>query len=1126
MDIKELLKNYHTFSKEKKKLFEAMLKEKGIEITDYVILPQKREGNPIPASFAQRRLWFLEQFEPGSPLYIIPIAVKVKGKLNESLLEKTINTIVERHEVLRTSFKSIDGEVFQVIYNEAQIKIKQIDLSNEPNNENKLNEIILRENTEPFDLTQVPLIRVSLVKLNENEQVLLIPMHHIISDNWSTAVFVKELLEIYKALDKGEKINLDPLPIQYADFSVWQKDRFNKNIYEEQTDYWVSKLADSNEVLDIITDYKRPPVQTFNGSFELFEIPKDILVKLNQLAKRTDTTLFMILISAFQVMLYRYTNQDDINIGTPIANRNRAEIEGLIGFFINTLVLRADLSGNPTFNELLQRTKKISLEAYQNQDVPFEDIVDKLKLERNLSHTALFQTMFVLNNARMEKLELTGAEFEVLDTDTSTTKFDLVLSITENDNILKGKLEYNTDLFKSFTIKKLIESFIKILSEVANNPDLKLDEIELNEKEELPILVGEFYNTINDIDICSLIENTAKKYPNKTALSCKKEKTTYAELIIKVNSFAGYLQEKGIKQKDIVAVYLDRTIDYVISMLAIMKAGATYLPLDIDYPKERLKYLLNDSDAKFIISNNQYSTDLGKFDKEIINVLEYQSNENKTTINAKPQSDNTAYIIYTSGSTGNPKGVEVTHKVLANHVLIMQKHFNVTENDKELEFAAFNFDASIEQILVPLISGAELFIRGNDIWTTSEFTKIINEEKLTIINPPTVVWAELAKYWNENPDKAPNNQLKLCIAGGDEMKPDIIKLWMDSPMKSVRLLNAYGPTEGIITVSTAEINKIETEGLFRTPIGTPLPGRKFYIVDKNMKLLPKGFAGELCIGSELLAKGYLNNPEITKEKFVKNIFVENKMYRTGDLVRINENDNIEFIGRIDTQVKIRGFRIELGEIESILRSNDLVKDAIVNVHTENGDKILVAYLIVKNNQEFNSGDIKNYLKNKLPEYMVPSSFIKLDKFPTTPSGKIDKKALPKPEGVSPELKTEYVMPRTETEENISNIVADVLKINKVGVFDNFFELGGHSMLAMQVISRINDEFHVEISIKSLFENPTIDGISNAIFEAQILNQNEDELDELLKEIGGLSDEDTKTILADSNKQENNFEQNT
>ncbi len=1126
MDIKELLKNYHTFSKEKKKLFEAMLKEKGIEITDYVILPQKREGNPIPASFAQRRLWFLEQFEPGSPLYIIPIAVKVKGKLNESLLEKTINTIVERHEVLRTSFKSIDGEVFQVIYNEAQIKIKQIDLSNEPNNENKLNEIILRENTEPFDLTQVPLIRVSLVKLNENEQVLLIPMHHIISDNWSTAVFVKELLEIYKALDKGEKINLDPLPIQYADFSVWQKDRFNKNIYEEQTNYWVNKLADSNEVLDIITDYKRPPVQTFNGSFELFEIPKDILVKLNQLAKRTDTTLFMILISAFQVMLYRYTNQDDINIGTPIANRNRAEIEGLIGFFINTLVLRADLSGNPTFNELLQRTKKISLEAYQNQDVPFEDIVDKLKLERNLSHTALFQTMFVLNNARMEKLELTGAEFEVLDTDTSTTKFDLVLSITENDNILKGKLEYNTDLFKSFTIKKLIESFIKILSEVANNPDLKLDEIELNEKEELPILVGEFYNTINDIDICSLIENTAKKYPNKTALSCKKEKTTYAELIIKVNSFAGYLQEKGIKQKDIVAVYLDRTIDYVISMLAIMKAGATYLPLDIDYPKERLKYLLNDSDAKFIISNNQYSTDLGKFDKEIINVLEYQSNENKTTINAKPQSDNTAYIIYTSGSTGNPKGVEVTHKVLANHILIMQKHFNVTENDKELEFAAFNFDASIEQILVPLISGAELFIRGNDIWTTSEFTKIINEEKLTIINPPTVVWAELAKYWNENPDKAPNNQLKLCIAGGDEMKPDIIKLWMDSPMKSVRLLNAYGPTEGIITVSTAEINKIETEGLFRTPIGTPLPGRKFYIVDKNMKLLPKGFAGELCIGSELLAKGYLNNPEITKEKFVKDLFDENKIYRTGDLVRINENDNVEFIGRIDTQVKIRGFRIELGEIESILRSNDLVKDAIVNVHTENGDKILVAYLIVKNNHEFNSGDIKNYLKNKLPEYMVPSSFIKLDKFPTTPSGKIDKKALPKPEGVSPELKTEYVMPRTETEENISNIVADVLKINKVGVFDNFFELGGHSMLAMQVISRINDEFHVEISIKSLFENPTIDGISNAIFEAQILNQNEDELDELLKEIGGLSDEDTKTILADSNKQENNFEQNT
>ena len=974
--------------------------------------------------------------------------------------------------------------------------------------EEKLNEIVITESIKPFDLTRYPLFRIVMIRLNENEQVLLIPMHHIISDNWSTAVFVKELLQIYKALDKDEQIDLEPLPIQYADFSVWQLERFKKNLYEEQTNYWVKKLTNSNTVLDIITDYQHPAVQTFKGSFELFEISGDVFDKLIQLSKSTDSTLFMILISAFQIMLYRYTNQADQNIGTPIANRNRAEIESLIGFFINTLVIRGNLSGNPTFEELLKQIKKTSLEAYLNQDVPFEDIVDKLKLERDLSHTALFQAMFVLNNARMEKLKLPGIEFDVLDTDTKTTKFDLVLSITESEKILKGKFEYNTDLFKNFTIKKLIKAYQKILTEIAENSELHIEEIKLADEDNLSLLIGEVHDPVDGIDVCSLVEAAANKYPDKLAVSSKEQRVSYSELVGKINRLANHLIDKGVVHNDIVAVYFDRTTEYIISMLAIMKIGAVYLPLDVDYPTERLNYLLKDSEAKFIISKNEYFGDLENYDCQVIDSDKYESDDRVRPLISKPESGDSAYIIYTSGSTGKPKGVEVSHKALAHHTLIMQKHFNVTSDDKELEFAAFNFDASIEQILIPLVSGAQLFIRDNNIWTATEFTRIINEEKLTIINPPTVVWTELAKYWYENPDKAPSEQLKLCIAGGDEMKPDIIKMWMNSPMKSVRLLNAYGPTEGVITVSTAEVNELQIEKLFRTPIGRPLPSRKFYVVDKNMQILPKGFPGELCIGGEILASGYLRKPEVTKEKFIPCLFNTNKqnvMYRTGDLVRVNENDDIEFIGRIDTQVKLRGFRIELGEIESILRANDLIENAIVLLHDEDGNKFLAAYIITNNNEELNSGNLKNYLKNKLPEYMIPSSFIKLEKFPLTPSGKIDKKALPKPEDMKTKLKTEFVMPRTETEAKITNIVSNILKVEKVGIYDNFFELGGHSMLAMQVISRISQEFGVELSIRALFENPTVEGITKALTFEQFHSIDEDELEKLLDDIENMSD---------------------
>ncbi len=1112
--MENLLKNYSKLSPKKKKLVELMLKEKGIEVSDFAIIPQPRNGNSFPASFAQRRLWFLEQFNPGSPLYIIPIGVRVKGSFKIETLLKAVKKIVSRHEILRTSFHSENGLVFQDIHSDTEINIIRIDLSNSKDKEYKLKNIILKESSKPFDLMNLPLFRIVIIKLSENDRILLIPMHHIISDNWSTGILIKEIMHYYKSIGKNSFEELEDLPVQYSDYSVWQQERFSKNLYKDQTEYWINQLKGSNNVLDIITDFKRPSVQTFNGSFELFEIADNVYKKLLKLAKDTDTTLFMILISAFQVLLYRFSNQTDMNIGTPIANRNRAELENLIGFFINTLVIRSDLSGNPTFSKLLVKNKKIALDAYRNQDVPFEEIVDKLKLERNLSHTALFQAMFVLNNAKIEKFELAGVELEPIEIDNGTTKFDLVLSITENVESLKGKFEYNNDLFKKNTIRQLINSFLKILEVISENADTPIDKINIISESSSSVLAGSNLQ-LNETDIWSLIENVADRYQNKIAISTKLKSISYNDIIIRVNKLSNLLVEQGVKRNQVVGVYMNRSIDYVVSFLAVIRVGAVYLPLDINYPAERLKYILSDSATSYIISDKKNSKDLEPWKSKVIDITLYKNEYDEFIPNNGINLTDTAYIIYTSGSTGKPKGVKVGHKELANHCLVMQKHFNINQDDKELAFAAFNFDASIEQIVVPLISGAEIYLREDEIWSAPQFTKIINEQKLTVINPPTVFWEELTRYWYGKPETAPVN-LKLCIAGGDEMKPDYVKMWMESPMKQVRLLNAYGPTESIITSSTSEINNIKYDKLFRTPVGKPLPGRKYYVVDKNLQILPKGFPGELCIGGDLLAKEYLNKPEVTKLKFVEDIFDKHKiMYRTGDLVRLNESMEIEFLGRVDTQVKIRGFRIELGEIEYVLRQNKYVKDAVVTVFAEDGNKYLVAYTIPDKRNNFNTDKLIKYLKNNLPDYMVPSLIITLEKFPLTPSGKVDKKSLPKPDGMRPKLKTEFVMPRTDTEAVITKIVSKVLGINRVGVFDNFFELGGHSMLAMQVISKINEEFDVEIPIKSLFENPTIDGIGNAVLEAQLLNEDENDLESLLNEITGISDEEAKELLSDT-----------
>ncbi len=1106
--MKDLIKNYSKLSPEKQQAVKALLKQKGIDIDELIILPRNKNENVVPVSFAQQRLWFLEQFEPGSPLYIIPMGVKIHGDLDIVALEKAVNMIIERHEVLRTTFISENGNVKQLIHNSLNINVNKINILNTDDKESKLEKIIYEESTKPFDLVNGPLLRLTLIETEKDDYILLLPMHHIISDNWSTGIFIKELLENYQSIVNGSQFERKDLPVQYADFAIWQQSRLKSESLKKQIDYWIEQLRNCNPVLDIITDKPRPAVQTYNGSFELFEMDKELYSELKRFAKENDVTLFMVLVAAFFVMLYKYTLQDDINVGTPIANRNRAEIENLIGFFINTLVLRSKINGNQTIKDYLQEIKKTALAAYENQDVPFETVVEKLNIERDMSRTALFQAMFVLNNAPMTKLEFKNLTFEPLDIDNGTTKFDLVMSITEMDDKLKGKFEYNVDLFNSFTINTLIESYVEILKEFLADANKQIDDIKLVQDAEVmekgSVILNNRFDT-EDKTIIELFELAVETNKNKIAVICEDDTISYGELKNRADTIAAALVESGAKKNEIVGVFLNRSINYLASFLGILKAGCVYLPLDVEYPEERLNYILSDSRTEFILTTENYKTKLPDQIKPItverLSVLARETESVFPEINL----NDAAYVIYTSGSTGTPKGTVVNHGSFVKHYYSVKENFGITSDDVVLQFAAFNFDASIEQILVPLLAGAKIVLRDDKIWTPKEFTEKIKSQKITVVNPPTIVWEELTKYWAEKEDAAPNETVKLFIAGGDEMKSDYVKTWNNSKMSSVRLLNAYGPTETVITASTYEV-KPNDGNSFRIPIGKPLRGRNFYVVDKKGRILPKGFPGELYIGG-ITATEYLFRPELTAEKFLNDLFgngENSKCYKTGDLVKVNGEGNVEFLGRIDAQVKIRGFRIELGEIEHVLRELPDINDVVVTAHGESNNKILAAY-IIENNPTADE-DLFAYLNKKLPGYMVPNAIVRLEEFPKLPSGKIDKKSLPPVENFRRKAKAEFVMPRTPLEESITKIVIDVLGIDKVGVFDNFFELGGHSMLAMQVISKINEEFNVEISIKSLFENPTIDGISKAVLEAQLLEEDEDELEALLNEITGSTDD--------------------
>ncbi|RUS94201.1 hypothetical protein DSM106972_093980 [Dulcicalothrix desertica PCC 7102] len=1004
----------------------------------------------FPTSFAQARLWFFNQLQTDNPLYNVSTALRLTGSLDRNLLIKAFNDILRRHEVLRTSFILV-SEPVQVIAPSLTIPFSLIDLRNIEVAERKIQiqQIATAESQRLFDLTTAPLIRVTLLQLEEAQHVLLLSLHHIIADGWSIGVLIRELSIFY------QNGNLPELPIQYADYAQWQRTWLTEEVLETQRAYWRHQLHNI-EVLNFPTDRPRPAIPSYKGAKQYLQLPQSLNKALESLSQHSGVTLFMTLLAAFQILLYRYTQQSDIVVGSPIANRNRSEIEGLIGFFVNSLVLRTDLSGNPTFQELLCRVKEVTLGAYAHQDLPFEKLVDALHLERSLSYHPLFQIVFSLQNTPVEALELPGLTFEVLEIENCSAKLDLEFHLWQDAEGLKVQAIYSTDLFDGATITRMLGHFQTLLESIVANPIQKISDLQIIESPLPPLIRG---GRELEIELCfhEIFEAQVEKTPDAVAVVFGSEQLTYRELNIRANQLAHYLQQLGVKPEFLVGICLERSIDMIVGVLGILKAGGAYLPLDPTYPPERLHYMLEDAQISILLTHSSSSSAPlikgGWGDQLYINQnlnITQQPQINPTS-NLTP--NNLAYVIYTSGSTGKPKGVQIEHKGLTNLIHAQKSTFNLQPTARVLQFASLSFDASIFEIVMALATGGTLYLALKESLLPGQpLIEMLRRNKITHVTLPPTVLAVLPQ--TEFP------ALQTIICAGEPCTQDIVKKWKPGR----RFFNAYGVTEATVWSTVAEITSVTD----KLSIGRPIVNTQVYILDKYLNSVPIGVVGELYIGGDSLARGYVNS---TKTELL--------IYKTGDLGRYLADGNIEFLGRIDNQVKIRGFRIELGEIETVLNQHQDVQQSVVVVReNELGNKHLVAYIVKSQKASIIELDslkqtLKQTLKQKLPDYMAPSGFIVIDCLPLTPAGKVDYCALAVGESTEVLITSVFLAPRTEAELKLEKIWVEVLGVERVSINDNFFDLGGNSLLAVQLIEQIHKQLKRDLPLAALFLNPTI-----------------------------------------------------
>ncbi len=1045
-----------------------------------------RDGKLL-LSFAQERLWFVNQLFPDNSSYNQPIALNLKGHLNVVALEQSLKEIIQRHETLRTSFPEINGQPVQIVAPVMELPLTVVDLQSDDSTHQqseKIKELLTQEAMATFDLANGPVLQVTLLQLESEHHVLLIKMHHIISDGWSLGILVRELSTLYEAFAQGKSSVLPELPIQYADFASWQREWLTGEVLEKQLNYWKKQLSGISPVLELPTDYPRPAEATFKSGIKSFQLDSNLTQKLGQLSQESGSTLFMTLLTAFFVLLSRYSGQSDLVVASPIANRNRREIESLIGMFVNTLVLRADLSDNPTFRELLERVRQTTLEAYTHQDLPFEKLVEELQTERNLSHNALVQVMFALQNNKMEAWNLPGLRVSEMEFDFDFTRFDLEVHCWEVSSGIEAYCTYSTDIFEPDTIARMMGHFQTLLEAVVANPEQKVLQLPLMKSSELHQILVEWNNTKTDYprDKCihQLFEEQVEKTPDAVAVVFEDKQLTYSELNSRANQLAHYLQSMGVKPEVLVGICVERSLLMIVGLLGILKAGGAYVPLDPNYPSERLAYMLSDAGVPVLLTQQSLVASLPEHQAQVVCLdsgWEAIANQGIQNPPSKVTAENLAYVIYTSGSTGTPKGILICHQSVVNFLVFINRCPGLTESDTFNAITTISFDIAALELYLPLIVGAKLVVVPREIATDGyQLLPQLWKSQATVMQGTPATWQMLlTSGLSEQKPK-----LKV-LCGGEALSVQLAHELLETGSE---VWNLYGPTEATIWSTIYQLgdeSKSGESGNVITSIGSPIANTQIYILDSNTQPVPIGVPGELHIGGDGLARGYLNRPELTAEKFIVNPFEHNsKLYKTGDLARYLPDGNIEFIGRIDHQVKIRGFRIELGEIEAILSSHPQVAQVVVVAREDNpGNKRLVAYIVSEDNS-LSTSELHQFVQQKLPNYMVPSAFVILEALPLTPNGKVDRKALPAPEA---KLEGNFILPRDSVERQLAQIWSEVLNVYPIGVQDNFFDLGGHSLIAVRLMTQIEKQFGKNLPLATIFKGQTIEQLASIIQES-------------------------------------------
>lgn len=1089
----------------------------------------------IPLAFELERIWFMEQMNPGSNLYIIPAALDITGQLDIPKLEKSFNLLVRKQEILRSRFHTRQGHPVQSVSQELKIKIRLTDLSDISEQEKNAakDALVLEETEKGFDISRPPLFRVSLIKLHESHYLLIVVFHHIIADGWSIPVLINELRTIYTKLLHDDRIKTEEeMPLQYSDYALWQREYLSEEILDRQLRYWKDELSDAPELTEIPTDYPRQNRQTFKGKSLQVILDDQMHKKAGIFCLRESFTQYMLYLSAFQILLHRYSGSSDIITGTPAANRINPGTENLIGFFVNTLLMRTRFSNSDTPIGIIQQVRKKVLAIFSNQQLPVERILEGLGLQRDQSYSPLFQTAFVFQNLPDFNLSVPGLDIKLVDIETSAVKYDLILSVSQTADKTILHWEYNSDLFSGDTIMRMSVHFKRVLEWVISRPFEKLSLMPLLTPEETDaLLVPERISqpgTTGTMLVHRIFEDVAVRQPEDPALvfatagATRQTMISYDELNRKANKLAHFLRIRGAGAEKRVGIFMHRSPEVIISMLGILKSGASFIPIDPVYPEDRIEFMLRDSAVSLVVSSGNLTPVLREKGVEVIDhdtdrdIIELQPSEN---LPDDIDADNLAYIIYTSGSTGRPKGTMLTHRGLSNLAMCQKNIFRLGRNRRILQFSSLSFDASVWEFVMALLSGSALCLTDqNTIIAQTELLNVMEKLNITTVTVPP----SLLTYMHENMQSSGHvlSSLDTVIAAGEKCTRRLAERW------TLRgsFYNAYGPTETTVCATVHRCSPSDSQEK-DPPIGRALENMTVYVLNGHMQLQPTGVTGELYIGGIGLARGYLNRPDLTADSFVPDPFSSHpgaRLYRTGDLVRYLPGGEIDFLGRIDSQVKLRGYRIETREIESALQGHELIQEAVVRIHeASSSNRILISYITLKNGLTAAPGELREFLRKKLPEFMLPSRYIILDSMPHSPSGKIDYKALPAPEMSKDPSSEQRIAPADEIEEKLLELASEVLGQRQPEMPDDFFSLGGHSLTAAGYISRINEHFGIQLPLREIFEHPVFTDFAlrvkyyfnNADETEPLLRHSRDteDIESLIEKLGDLSAEQIRAL---------------